>query len=96
MSDPVTVVPEPTPNPMSVKFTVNRVVNPEKRGKTFGTKAAAAGFPLFEKLFDAVGEGVQSMFTVNNFFTITQNGKLDWGAAVPKIEQVVKAHFASS
>lgn len=95
MSDPVTVVAEPTPNPMSVKFTVNRVVNPEKRGKTFTTKAACSGFPLFEKLWDAVGEGVQSMFVVNNFFTITQNGKLDWGSAVGKIESIVKSHFAA-
>lgn len=95
MANPVTVVAEPTPNPMSLKFTVSQVVNPEKRGKTFNNKAACAGFPLFEKLFDAVGDGVQSIFVVNNFFTITQNGKLDWGTGVPKIEQVVKAHFAS-
>ena len=95
MADPVTVSPEPTPNPMSVKFTVNRVVNPEKRGKTFNKKADCAGFPMFEKIFDAVGDGIASVFTVASFFTITQNGKLDWGTAVPKIESVVKAHYAT-
>jgi hypothetical protein len=94
VAESVTVAAEPTPNPMSVKFTVNRVVNPEKRGKTFGKKADCASFPLFEKIFDAVGDGVQSIFVVNNFFTITQNGKLDWGQAVGKIEQIVKAHYA--
>lgn len=33
MADPVTVSPEPTPNPMSVKFTVNRVVNPRSAAR---------------------------------------------------------------
>ncbi len=95
MSDPVVVTPEPTPNPMSVKFTVNRVVNPEKRGKTFTSKADCAAFPLFASIFEAIGDGIQSVFVVNNFFTITQNGKLDWGSAVPKIDSIVKAHFAA-
>ena len=90
MSDPVTVSVEPTPNPMSMKFTTSRMII-EKRGKTFVNKAGAAGFPLFEKIFDAVGDGVQSIFCVNNFFTITQNGKMDWDAAIPKVEAIVKA-----
>jgi hypothetical protein len=83
---------EYTPNPNSLKFTVDRVLI-EKRGKTFTKKQDAAGFPLFEKLFDAVGSGVQSIFCVNNFFTITQNGTLDWPSAMGKIEQVVTEHF---
>jgi hypothetical protein len=94
VADAVTVNAEPTPNPMSIKFTVNRMLI-EKRGKTFTKKADAAGFPLFEKIFDTVGDGIASIFCVNTFFTITQNGQMDWNAAVPKIEQVVKAHFAS-
>jgi hypothetical protein len=92
--DAVTVNAEPTPNPMSLKFTVNRMLI-EKRGKTFTKKADAAGFPLFEKIFDAVGDGVASIFCVNTFFTVTQNGKIDWNAAVPQIEQVVKTHYGS-
>ena len=95
MPDPTTTVStEPTPNPMSMKFTTNRMIV-EKRGKTFAKKADAAGFPLFEKIFDAVGEGVQSIFCVNNFFTITQNGKIDWNKAIPTVEGIVKAHWTS-
>ena len=94
MPETVTLSVEPTPNPSSMKFTVSRVLI-EKRGKTFSKKADAAGFPLFEKLFDAVGDGVQTIFCVNNFFTITQNGRLDWNEAIPKVEGVVKAHFAT-
>jgi hypothetical protein len=33
---------------------------------------------------------VASIFCVNNFFTITQNGSLDWDVAIPKIQQAVK------
>lgn len=95
MSDPVTVQPEPTPNPMSVKFTVNRVVNPEKRGKTFSKKADCAGFPLFEKLFDACGEGIASVFTVNRFFTVTSNGKWSLQELVGKVVPLVEKHFAA-
>jgi len=94
VADPVTISAEPTPNPMSMKFTVSRILI-EKRGKTFSKKEDTAGFPLFEKIFDVVGEGVQSIFCVNNFFTITQNGKLDWNLGIPKIEAAVQAHFAS-
>ena len=94
MADAVTVSVDSTPNPMSVKFTVNRMLI-EKRGKTFAKKEDAAGFPLFEKIFDAVGEGIASIFCVNTFFTITQNGKIDWATAVPRIEQTVKSHFGS-
>jgi hypothetical protein len=78
---------------MSMKFTINRVVNPEKRGKTFAKKADCANFPLFERIFDVAGDGIQSIFCVNNFFTITQNGRLDWGQAMGKIEEIVQAHF---
>ncbi len=92
MSD-VTITSEPTPNPSSMKFTLNKVLI-EKRGKTFMKKQDAAGFPLFERLFDEVGVGIQSLFCVNNFFTITQNGQLDWDDAIPRIEQLVKEHFA--
>ncbi|MBI3725018.1 NifU N-terminal domain-containing protein, partial [bacterium] len=56
----------------------------------------AAGFPMFEKIFDAVGAGVQTIFCVNNFFTITQNGSLDWQEAVEKITAIVQAHYAST
>ncbi len=90
MSDPVSVSVDPTPNPMSMKFTTSRTII-EKRGRTFAKKADAAGFPLFEKIFDAVGDGVQSIFCVNNFFTITQNGSMDWNTAIPKVEAIVKA-----
>jgi len=95
VAEAVTVTSEPTPNPMSVKFTVNRMLI-EKRGKTFSKKADAAGFPLFEKVFDAIGPGVQSIFCVNNFFTITQNGNLDWKDAVAKITAIVQGHFPAS
>jgi hypothetical protein len=94
VADAVIVNAEPTPNPMSMKFTVNRMLI-EKRGKTFTKKADAAGLPLFEKIFDAVGDGIASIFCVNTFFTITQNGKIDWNSAIPKVEQVVKTHFAA-
>jgi hypothetical protein len=92
--DTVSISAEPTPNPMSLKFTLNRVII-EKRGRTFTKKADAQEFPLFEKIFDAVGEGIASIFCVNTFFTITQNGKIDWNVAVPKIEAIVKAHYAA-
>lgn len=90
----VTVTPEYTPNPNSMKFTTNRVLI-EKRGKTFTKKQDAAGFPLFERILDEIGDGVQSIFCVNNFFTITQNGKLDWDDAIPRVEKAVQEHFAA-
>ena len=87
--DDVSVSIEYTPNPNSLKFALSRPAF-EKRGKTFTKKQDAAGFPLFERLFDEIGAGVASIFCVNNFFTITQNGSLDWDDAIPKIQQAVK------
>jgi hypothetical protein len=92
MSD-VTVTAEYTPNPNSMKFTLDRVLL-EKRGKTFTKKQDAQGFPLFEKVFDAVGEGILSIFCVNNFFTVTQDGRLHWDEVAPRVEKAVREHFA--
>jgi hypothetical protein len=91
MSD-VTITPEYTPNPNAIRFKCNRTLNPEKRGKSFMKKQDAAGNPLFEQLWNDLGEGILSIYCVNDFFTITQNGKLDWNDAIPKVESAVKTH----
>lgn len=91
MSD-VQVIAEPTPNPNSAKFTVNRTLT-EGGSKTYNSAEEAADSPLAKALFDI--EGVTMVFLLNNFITVGKEPAASWNDLVPKIEEAIRNHFAS-
>lgn len=75
MSDAVQVWVDPTPNPNSIKLTVNRVLW-EGRPLTVEEKLQAFAFPLAGELLDI--PGVRRLFFLRDFVTITRRGEADW------------------
>jgi hypothetical protein len=83
-----TATPSPTPNPNAMKYdldvrlpgTVN-LNNPE----------AAVGNPFAEAVFAI--EGVQSLFGVNNFVTVTRKPGADWDAITAGVQKAAAEHL---
>lgn len=80
----------PTPNPNSMKITLDRTVI-DKGSKTFDSAVEAAASPVASALFKIAG--VRSVFMLNNFITVTKDPGADWKALVPELEKTVRAQF---
>jgi hypothetical protein len=87
---PVQLSITPTPNPNSMKFTLDRQVI-DKGSKTYDSANEAAVHPLASALFKIAG--VKSVFMLNNFITVTKDVAADWKALVPDLEKAVRSHF---
>lgn len=87
---PVDVIPQPTPNPNSVKFTLDRPVIVGE-GKSYYSPAEA-DTPLATTLFEVAG--VAGLFFLNNFITVTKRPDADWNNVVPDVEMRIKRYFA--
>lgn len=92
MSQPVDVIAQPTPNPNSMKFTLNRPVV-EGGSQSFMSPEQAEGSPLAQRLFQI--PGVKSLFFLNNFITVTRDPEVDWGAIAGEVEAAIREHFQS-
>jgi hypothetical protein len=90
MSD-VDIRVQPTPNPNSVLFHVDRTVT-EERMKQFNSAGDAAGAPLAQALFEV--EGVSSIFFMPNSITVSKDPAWDWNDIVPAAEEAIRSHFA--
>lgn len=86
----VDVMVEPTPNPNAVKFTLDRAVT-ESGSESFADAEQAASNPLAAKLFEL--EGVQAVFFLNNFVTITRDPQKDWNTLATEVVNVIQAHY---
>jgi len=91
MADPVDVMVEPTPNPNSMKFTLNRAVS-EGKGLSFMNAEQAEASPLARRLFEI--PGVKSIFMLNNFITVGRDPAVDWSAIVGEVEAAIRDHYA--
>ena len=85
---PVTVTPQPTPNPNAMKFVLDRVVAPSG-SRSFNSAAEAAADPVAAALFGIAG--VKSVFFLNDFITVSKDGGADWAAIVLAAEAVIRA-----
>jgi hypothetical protein len=83
----------PTPNPNSVKITVEGHRFIENGLESFASAEEAAGHPLGERLFGITG--VANVFMLPDFLTVTRHPAAEWDAVLPKIEAVLKTHFGS-
>jgi hypothetical protein len=82
---------QPTPNPNSVLFHVDRTVI-EERMKQFNSADDAADSPLATALFAI--EGVTSIFFMPNSITVSKTPDGDWEAIVSDAEEAIRSHFA--
>lgn len=78
---------QPTPNPNAGKFIVDRQVVEGKSSKSFYSAAQAAGEPVAEALFSI--DGVQSLFMVEDFVTVTKAADADWSRLVPEVSAAI-------
>jgi hypothetical protein len=90
--DEVTVRAEPTPNPESFKFTLNRVVV-EGRSETYSSPDQAFLSPLARALFAV--DGVGGVFFLKDFVSIRRKPGTAWEALVPDVERVLRQFFAT-
>jgi len=72
---PLTVRPEPTPNPNAVRFALSAPVLGDKP-RSFASAAAAQGTPWAVRLFAI--PGVVSLFGMKDFLTITKAPDAAW------------------
>lgn len=83
------IVVEPTPNPHSMKFTLNRTV--AQKGEFYSTPAQGERSPLAKKLFGL--PGVAAVFLLNNFVTITRQPEAEWEPLIAAVKETLQAHY---
>jgi hypothetical protein len=91
MSNGVQVTAEATPNPNSMKFTVNRELW-AGRARTVASADEAFGFPLAARLLAV--PGVRSLFFLRDFVTVTRQPGVAWDALAPAVNSAIQEHFA--
>jgi hypothetical protein len=81
-----------TPNPNSLKFTCNNGDTFIDRGlESFDTVQEADDHPLGRRLFAV--QGVENVFIMPEFVTITKHPASDWNAMVPQLRQALSDYF---
>lgn len=85
----IQTVVEPTPNPNSMKFTLNKVV--AQKGEFYSTPAQGEKSPLAKSLFAL--PGVAAVFFLNNFVTITRQPAAEWEPLIALVKETLQAHF---
>jgi len=80
--------PSPTPNPNAMKFSLDvklpGTVN-------LANAEAATGNPFAAAVFEV--EGVQSLFGVNDFVTVTRKPGADWDVITAGVQQAAAEHL---
>ena len=87
------VVPEPTPNPNAVKFTLDRP-STEGRAQTFRAGSDPSESPLGARIFAL--DGVTNVFMTANFVSVTKEDDADWDELVPRVIDELQVHFADA
>ncbi|MGH9264739.1 MAG: NifU N-terminal domain-containing protein [Acidimicrobiales bacterium] len=83
-----TATPSPTPNPNAMKYDLD-VKLPGTLN--LANVEAAAGNPFAEAVFAV--EGVQSLFGVNNFVTVTRKPGADWDVITAGVQKAAAEHL---
>ena len=90
MADDLDIRIEPTPNPLSLKFSLNRTVW-EGRAQTFSDPTQAFASPVARELLGV--PGVKSVFFLRDFVTISREPDAPWENIAPEVERVLREHF---
>lgn len=86
----VDVIPEATPNPNAVKFTLDRP-STDKRTETFRDGIDPAESPLGARIF-GLG-GVTNVFMTANFVSVTKLPGEDWDVLAPRVIDAIREYF---
>lgn len=81
------IVPQHTPNPNAVKFSVGVEVG----GPRSYVPANSGDDPVARELFEI--EGVMSVFMTADFVTVTKNPDTDWSGIAPAVAAILERHF---
>jgi Fe-S cluster biogenesis protein NfuA len=86
VQEPVKIIPGNTPNPMSIRFSVNRKLL-DGPGRDFPNAASAKGSPLAAEVFKI--HGVAGVFVGTDFVTVTAGpGASTLGLTLPSIRAI--------
>jgi Fe-S cluster biogenesis protein NfuA len=87
---PVMIYTEATPNPLTLKFVVNRPLLPNDF-VDLQSKEESAGAPLAEMLFEM--DGVTGVYISNNFVTITKSEDKLWHELMAPLKSSLKSYL---
>jgi len=90
MADPIQITAESTPNPNSVKFSLNRVVT-SQGSESYDNLEEATNSPLAKRLLEV--KGVKSLFFLQNFVTVIKDPANGWDEIVPQAKAILKDFF---
>lgn len=88
----MTVSFQATPNPNAGKFTVGRKIVDGNRSRSFYNAEQAASDPIAEALFEL--EGVESVFMVEDFVTVTKRADADWSDLITRVTDTLERVLA--
>ncbi len=83
---------EPTPNPNSLKFTLEQGHFIESGMESFRSAEEAASHPLGSRLFAL--PGVDNVFIMPQFLTVTKKPEADWEELLPRIQETLKEYLS--
>lgn len=78
---------QPTPNPNAGKFVAGRTLV-EGRSRSFYNAEQASSEPVAAALFEL--PGVQSVFMVNDFVTVTKTADATWSELIPVVTDTME------
>jgi scaffold Nfu/NifU family protein len=84
-----TATPSPTPNPNAMKYTLDVKLPPGTLN--LANPEAAADNPFAAAVFAV--EGVQSLFGVNDFVTVTRKPGADWEIITAGVQKAAAEHL---
>jgi hypothetical protein len=82
------VRPQPTPNPNALRIGLGESVLGDK-GRSFASREAAAGVAWAEALLAI--PGVESVFGLRDFLTLTKSQDASWNEIVPSAVRVLES-----
>jgi Fe-S cluster biogenesis protein NfuA len=88
----IAIIGEPTNNPATCKFTVDRPVYPGGSAY-FGNRSATASSPLAGKLFEI--PEVENVLVAENQITVTKSGYDPWPAIGKQVGAKIREHIRS-
>ena len=91
MAEPLQIRVEATPNPNSLKFSVNRTIW-EGRAQTFSSPEQALTSPLARDLLAV--PGVKNVFFLRDFVTISREPGAAWEPIAAQVEGILRGHLA--
>lgn len=82
---------ESTPNPNSLKMTTDAGPFLNDGMESFNTLTEAEGHPLGEPILRI--PGVDNVFILPQFLTVTKQPAATWEKVLPKVKQVLRSYF---